>query len=363
MKIVSPLLKRVVYPCFAKAGVFRRTAAAGLAVVTYHGVLPPGYQSVDPVLDDNLISAEVFHRQIRLLKAHYSVISPEEMLLWSEGKLVFPPRSVLLTCDDGLVNNLTAMLPVLEEERVRCLFFVTGESAGDRPAALWYEELLLLLLRAPAAPFKVSCAGFEISGVLEGREQRQALWWNSVRRLSQLSAESRRLFLDTARLRLGNAETPVFASQSPAEQRFRLLNRNELMQLSSAGMSIGAHSMSHPLLSHSPPELARAEIAQSRTCLEAVLGKRVWAFAYPFGDPESVTPEILAMAKEAGYALAFLNYGGGLGEDLPLYGIPRIHITASMGLAEFEAHVAGFHSSLQRRAGRSPRPGFRAARA
>jgi peptidoglycan/xylan/chitin deacetylase (PgdA/CDA1 family) len=365
MKIVSPLLKRVVYPCFAKAGVFRRTAAAGLAVVTYHGVLPPGYQSVDPVLDDNLISAEAFHRQIRLLKAHYNMISPEEMLLWSEGKLVFPPRSVLLTCDDGLVNNLTAMLPVLEEERVRCLFFVTGESAGDRPTGLWYEELFLLFLRAPSGFFKVSSADFEISGVLEGPEQWRPLWWNSVKRLSQLNAESRRLFLDSARLRLGtgNAEAPLFASQSPGEQRFRLLNRDELKQLSSAGMSIGAHSMSHPLLSHSPPELARAEIAQSRTCLEAVLGKRVWAFAYPFGDPESVTPEILAMAKEAGYALAFLNYGGGLGEDLPLYGIPRIHITASMGLAEFEAHVAGFHSSLQRRAGRSPRPGFRAARA
>src|SRR5579863_1711853 len=203
MKIVSPLLKRIIYPSFARAGVFRRTAAEGLAVVTYHGVLPPGYKSADPTVDDNLLSGEVFRRQIRLLKANYTVISPEEVLLWSEGKFVFPARSVLLTCDDGLVNNLTAMLPVLEGERVRCLFFVTGASASEEPGTLWYEELFLLFLRTRAGAFKVSSADLEISGVLDCRAQRRALWWNSVKRLSQLSAANRKSFLDAARIRLG----------------------------------------------------------------------------------------------------------------------------------------------------------------
>jgi peptidoglycan/xylan/chitin deacetylase (PgdA/CDA1 family) len=354
MKIVSPLLKRVVYPSFAKAGVFRRTAAEGLAVVTYHGILPRGYEPVDPVFDSNLLSAEGFRDQIRLLKDHYTVISPGEMLLWSEKKLVLPPHSVLLTCDDGLVNNLTEMLPVLEEEGVTCLFFVTGASASNKPATLWYEELFLLLLRAPEGSFKVSSADMEISGALDGREQRRAVWWNSVKRLSHISSESRTAFLDAARvgLRTGDFEMPFPAKDVPVERRFRLLNRDELKQLESAGMTIGAHSMSHPLLSHLSLEMARAEITQSRACLEAVVGKRVWAFAYPFGDAQSVKPEILVMAKEAGYAAAFLNYGGGLGAELPLHALPRIHVTASMSLAELEAHVAGFHSSLQRCAAR-----------
>jgi peptidoglycan/xylan/chitin deacetylase (PgdA/CDA1 family) len=364
MKIVSPLLKRVVYPSFAKAGVFRHTAAGGLAVLTYHGILPPGYELADPTFEDNLLTADVFREQIRLLKAHYTVISPEEMLLWSEKRFVFPPRAVLLTCDDGLANNLDEMLPVLEEEGVRCLFFVTGSSANDGPATLWYEELFLLLLHAKEGSFRVSAADIEIGGVLDGREQRRALWWNSVKQLSQFSAESREAFLEAARVHLGTGtfEMRFPANHAPSERRFRLLNRAELKKLESSGMTIGAHSMSHPLLSHSPPELARAEIRESRACLEAVLGKHVWAFAYPFGDPQSVTPEVLTMAQEAGFAAAFLNYGGGLGSDLPPYEIPRIHVTASMGLSEFEAHVAGFYSSLQRRAGRSPQNGLRAAR-
>jgi peptidoglycan/xylan/chitin deacetylase (PgdA/CDA1 family) len=364
MKIVTPLLKRVVYPSFAKAGLFRHTTAKGLAVLTYHGILPPGYELADLAFEDNLVTEDVFREQIRLLKAHYTVISPEEMLLWSEKRFVFPPRAVLLTCDDGLVNNLTGMLPVLEEESVRCLFFVTGASANDGSETLWYEEFFLLLLHGPAGSFRISSADIEISGTLAGRDQRRTLWWNSVKQLSQVGAESRKAFVEAARVSLGtgNSHTEFPANDLPSQRRFRLLKRAELKELEAAGMTIGAHSMSHPLLSLLPAELARAEISESRACLETVLGKRVWAFAYPFGDAQSVTPEILGMAKAAGYAAAFLNWGGGLGAELSPFAIPRIHVTASMSLAELEAHVAGFYSSLQRRIGRNPQDGLRAAR-
>jgi peptidoglycan/xylan/chitin deacetylase (PgdA/CDA1 family) len=132
-----------------------------------------------------------------------------------------------------------------------------------------------------------------------------------------------------------------------------LLTCAELRQLASAGMTIGAHTLSHPMLSQLPVELAYAEITESRTRLESALQQRVWAFAYPFGDPQSVTPQVLAMAQKAGYAAAFMNFGGGLGTDLPAYALPRIHVTAEMSLAEFEAHVSGFYARLQRLSGRS----------
>ena len=116
-------------------------------------------------------------------------------------------RSVLLTCDDGLLNCLTDMLPVLVEEKVRCLFFVTGASAAESRTMLWYEELFLLLLRAPNGPFEISGEGITIQGDLHSREERRVLWWNSVKRLSQVSAQRRGSFLRSARsqLRLGGA--------------------------------------------------------------------------------------------------------------------------------------------------------------
>lgn len=355
MRIVSPFLKRIVYPALSSAGVFRRTSAAGLAVVTYHGVLPEGYETVDPAFDGNLLRAETLRRQLRLLKTNYDLISPNDLLAWREGRHELPRRAVLLTCDDGLLNCLTDMLPVLQQEAVCCLFFVTAASAGQTRAMLWYEELFLLFLRAPAGGFEISSADVLIQGELGSREQRRAVWWNSVKRLSQIEAEGRSAFLRAARIRFGlEGQCDFDEGNSMLCRRYGLMTCSEVQQLVSAGMTIGAHTLSHPMLSQMKRELARYEICESRTRLETALQEQVWAFAYPFGDPQSVTPENLTMAEESGYRAAFLNFGGGLGVALPPYALPRVHVTAGMSLGEFDAHVAGFYARLQRSVGRSP---------
>jgi peptidoglycan/xylan/chitin deacetylase (PgdA/CDA1 family) len=354
MRIVSPFLKKVLYPSLSAVGFFHRAAASGLAVVTYHGVLPQGYKPLDSALDGNLVSAEMLRRQLRLVKAHYDLISSDDALAWSEGRRTLPPRAVLLTCDDGLLNNLTDMLPVLQEEGARCLFFVTGASAGEERTMLWYEELFLLFLRAPAGRFEIVSEGITIQGEAGSRESRRATWWDSVKRLSQIGAGSRTRFLQSARNQFGLEAWQCFdAADAASCRRFGLLTRSELRELVSAGMTIGAHTLSHPMLSQVQAELAHSEIAGSGTLIESAVGNPAWAFAYPFGDAQSVTPQVLAIPEEAGYKAAFLNFGGGLGTPLPPYALPRVHVTADMSLAEFDAHISGFHARLQRRAGRS----------
>jgi peptidoglycan/xylan/chitin deacetylase (PgdA/CDA1 family) len=359
VRFVSPILKRIVYPALAHAGSFRAGARSGLAVITYHGVLPQGYKPIDPGFDGSLITASTFRRQLRLLKRKYHVISPEEMRSWCQSGGELPPRAALITCDDGFLNNLTEMLPILHDEGLRCLFFVTGASVNDRRTMLWYEELLLLFLRARPGRFEISSDGIEISGILGERERRRALWWSAVKRLSQVGAERRERFQQAVCSYFGLPESLDFylSTYPETERHFCLLTSAELRQLASAGMTIGAHTLTHPILAQLPPELAWSEIVESRARLESALGKSIWAFAYPFGDAASVTPRIVAMTKQAGFDAAFLNIGGGLGTSLPLHAIPRVHINGNMGISEFEAHVSGFYESLQRRLRQLPPTG------
>lgn len=347
MRVVTPLLRSVVYPALASAGVFHRTRRSGVAIVTYHGVLPLGYTPADAAFDGNLISADVLRRQLRLLKTNYSVISPEEFLHLGESRDKLPSRSVLLTCDDGLLNCLTDMLPILQEENLKCLFFVTGASAMDSRSMLWYEELFLLFVEAVAGPFAFSCDGITIQGTLGSREQRRALWWDSLKHLSQVDAKRRLVFIQSLRDHFGLDDLISTDPDGASCRRYGLLTASEVLQLVSSGMSIGAHTLSHPMLSQQPLELAYDEITESRTRLEAALKVRVWAFAYPFGNPQSVTSQVLAMPRQAGYQAAFLNFGGGLGSALPTYSLPRIHVTRGMSMSEFEAHVSGFYMRLQ----------------
>lgn len=361
MKIVSPFLKNILYPSLSAAGIFRRTSAPGLAIVTYHGVLPRGYEPIDVAFDGNLVSVETLRRQLRQLRTTFKVISPQQALAWRRGKFDLPPRALLVTCDDGLLNTLTDMLPVLQQEEVPCLFFVTGASARETRSVLWYEELFVLLLKAPSGEFDLTSNGITLRAQLRSLDGRRTAWWRAVKRLSQLDEQSRRAFVCDVSKKVGIELNRNWADHdSPAGRRFGLLTLSELCSLATSGMTIGAHTMSHPMLSQMAPELARAEIANCRAVLESALQKEVWAFAYPFGDAASVTAEVLNMPREAAYSAAFLNFGGGLGVSLPPWALPRVHVTSGMSLSELEAHLSGFYARLQHRAGRSS-PTFAAA--
>jgi len=355
MRFISPVLKRVVYPALQRVNCLRPRGHEGqLSIVTYHGVRPAGYISGDQALDGGLVTAESFRAQLRLLKKRYHVISPEHFRLWLRGKEFLPPWSVLLTCDDGLRNNLTEMLPILQKAGLRCLFFVTGASTSETRRMLWYEELYLLFREASPGRFEAGCGDVSVDCEFGPREQRRSLWWNAVKELSAVGAKSRECVLQIARQQLGGKRAPEFERHYEAAcRRFEILTAADLRQLAAGGMTIGAHTMNHPLLSLMPERLAFEEISASKAALESVLGIPVWGMAYPFGGPDSVSPDVLDMPHRAGFEAAFLNFGGGLGFDLPVYSLPRVHVTAEMNLAEFEAHVSGLHERLHGFAGRA----------
>jgi peptidoglycan/xylan/chitin deacetylase (PgdA/CDA1 family) len=355
LRFVSPALKHIIFPALSRSGYLRYTAGAGPAVVTYHGIFPAGYEVRNPALDGNLVRADSFRRQLQLLETRYHVITPEEFLHWSEDKLALPPRSILLTCDDALRNTLTEMVPILQEFGLSCLFFATGASADEMSSMLWYEELYLMLFDADE-PIALSLPEAGIHSGPIAPNEKHASWWNLVERLSQFNRQSRRGFLDqvSEQLRLAENWRDQFVQNSTLAARFLTLDRAGLRQLAAAGMSIGAHSLSHPVLARASEELARREISESRSVLEKALGQMVWAFAYPFGDAATVTGRELRLAEEAGFRCAFMNTGGGLGakinhSKINRFALPRAHVTADMSLFEFEAHISGFYRSLRKR--------------
>jgi peptidoglycan/xylan/chitin deacetylase (PgdA/CDA1 family) len=160
-------------------------------------------------------------------------------------------------------------------------------------------------------------------------------------------------FLDRVReqLRLPDLWKAKFTLDSPGGSRFLVLDVAGLRQLAAAGMTVGAHTLSHPILAQQPVELAWQEISGIRDILEDALGQPVWALAYPFGTAATVTARELLMAEQAGFGCAFLNAGGGFGARRDRFAMPRVHVTADMSLAEFEAHVSGFYRSLRERMG------------
>lgn len=340
MRFVSPLLKNAIYPAMHHTRWLKSLApSSGCAVVNYHGVFPSGLPG-DPFLDGNFVSQDQLQKQLRFLKTNYETIRPEDFRHWIQTGEPLPPRSVLVTCDDGLVNHLLDMLPVFKSERLECLFFVTGASCSDDPGMLWYEELYQILRRR-------EFGDTELEVLFEDRRpdatwDSHTLWWNAVLSASRLGAGPRAGKFNALRSR---SKAGKFTAP---ERRWRLLNVHELRQLAQSGMTIGAHTMSHPVLSQCTGMDSKWEIEESRVELERVLGQTVWAFAYPFGNPATMGEREVRLVQEAGFECAFVNVGGGFCRRSRLFTISRTHVTSGMNVSELEAHMIGLHARLQK---------------
>ena len=90
----------------------------------------------------------------------------------------------------------------------------------------------------------------------------------------------------------------------------------EVRELDAAGMTIGAHTLTHPLLSRLSPEQLRKEIVGSKKILEEHLGKPVTHFASPFGYTND---SLVALLKETGFTTGRTTYRGSLHSNDDIY--------------------------------------------
>lgn len=109
------------------------------------------------------------------------------------------------------------------------------------------------------------------------------------------------------------------------------LNKSQIAELSANGIEIGSHTRSHPDLAASPLEKARNELVQSKSDLEAIIGKKVISFCFPAGK---FTPETIDLARTAGYLYATTTKAG-IGKFSTPLELSRYRITPRSTMENF----------------------------
>lgn len=123
----------------------------------------------------------------------------------------------------------------------------------------------------------------------------------------------------------------AFPHDLEAGVRLRPNTITELRAMADAGVELGAHTRTHPDLGRSiDPDWLREEIVGSIEDLESWTGRRPRSFAFPFGLPENMTPEAMAVAREAGIkaicsAYGAYNHPDRISESLGPLHLRRVH--------------------------------------
>lgn len=73
------------------------------------------------------ISPHAFRSHLLALKeAGYTTVHPHELVAYVEGRGKLPDKPVLITVDDGYLDNFTLAYPILQELNMKATFFVIG---------------------------------------------------------------------------------------------------------------------------------------------------------------------------------------------------------------------------------------------
>ena len=271
-------------------------------ILIFHRVLP----ATDPLLVGEPDRAQ-FDALVGMLKRNFRILPLDEALdLMDAGRL--PAASLSITFDDGYADNATQALPVLQSHGVSATFFVsTGFLDGGR---MWNDTVIETLRRLPEGELDLSDLGLGVHQL--SASSRPALIHHLITAIKHREAAQRAELV---------AAIGAHAPQLPDDL---MMSSAQLRQLSAAGMGIGAHTVSHPILTRIGDEQARQEMADGKQQLERLLGKPVTLFAYPNGKPgQDYGPQHARMAQELGFRAAVTTAPGVSGANTDRWQLPR----------------------------------------
>jgi peptidoglycan/xylan/chitin deacetylase (PgdA/CDA1 family) len=316
------------------------------AILTLHRVLPARSDAFQPnyllEIETSFLDQLLGHLRARKLE----LVSMDEV----RRRLVerdFSRRFVALTFDDGYRDNLEFAWPVLRKHEVPFALFI-ATSFPDRLGELWWVALEQVIAKSDRLAVEMDGKSrFFNCGDTQGKREafEEIYWWlrsqstyddllRAIRDLSarygvDLKSPCRELCMDWAEIgRM--AEDPL--------------------------CTIGAHTISHPILSKVSADVVRTEMKRSAEIIEAALGRKPEHFAYPYGEPRSAGTREFKLAEEAGFATAVTTRPDVLkpAHRNTLTALPRISVNGNFQATRFiDVLLSGLPFAIRRGIGKA----------
>jgi peptidoglycan/xylan/chitin deacetylase (PgdA/CDA1 family) len=200
--------------------------------------------------------------------------------------------SVAITFDDGYTDNYQAAARILERHDTPATFFIATGFIGER-REYWWDELEQI-------------AGSEYFSLYE--------------EFQPMPHDARRHRLDKMFESAGRPRRSRSANLPMSLNEVTALAANDLFE-------IGAHTVTHPLLSAQTREVQYYEVRESKGWLEALVDRCVTSFSYPYGGSQHYDAVSVAAVREAGFERACTTDSRSVSAGDGHFEWPRIAVT------------------------------------
>jgi peptidoglycan/xylan/chitin deacetylase (PgdA/CDA1 family) len=225
-----------------------------------------------------------------------------------------PECALAITFDDGYADNRHVAMPILQSLGLPATVFV---ATGFLDGGCMWNDIVIESFRRTREQMtdlrdlvpQAGPAAFDLATVLQRRAALEAV----------IAAVK---YLDTDhRLKLVRQIAERLQVSVPTDL---MMTSGEVAHLRRAGLQVGAHTVSHPILAKLSPAEMRREMKDSKEVLERLLGERISLFAYPNGKPgEDYDERSVALARELGFDAAVTTVRGAASPCTDPYQVPR----------------------------------------
>lgn len=291
----------------------RRLTNSYLRILVFHKIYEPDDKSSK---DFNTLH---FERYLQYLKKYYHVYHLSDLIDRHLKGLPLNKPAAAITFDDGHLGFYLRAYPLLKKYQIPATLYVVP-SFIDGNDWLWFDKLNFLVSKNPDFPL---FSNFELPGLI-----------SQLTKISVSACESRIIGLaETLRCKIP-PEPPV--------EEFRLANWDQLREMSESGLvDIGAHTVSHQVLSAVDPDIAQMEISLSSEIIQKYIGIKPKTFCYPNGLEDDYNPSHFEMLKNEGYLCSVSSHYGFANKDSNIFALPRVHTKTDF--KDAKKYLDGFH--------------------
>lgn len=273
----------------------------------------------------------LFRKQMEFFRENCNVVRMEQVIEAVKGKEALPENAVLLTFDDGYVDNYTFAFPILEEFGFQGSFFIPGKTFTTHQL-LDVNKIHYILASADIKELVMAVK--EKMDYYRGKEydypSTDELWnqyatdgrFDSkdtifVKRILQTVLPEKlrnQISSDLFEKYVGVTEEQLAYELYMTPEQIRTLKRH--------GMFIGVHGYDHYWLGNLSSEQMRKDISKALEIMDEFIDCKEWVMNYPYGN---FSDDVLAFAKENGACIGLTTEArvAEIGKDSALQ-LPRL---------------------------------------
>ena len=311
-----------------------------LTVLNFHRIDDPFRDGFNTFRPNVSATSSAFAAQMDYVSRKYNVISGAELAAFIKGQCQLPAHAAIITFDDGYYDNYSNAYPILKARNLPAIIFLATGFIGTHKPFFWdLIAYCFFCTQKEQAYLPILGTQSWVDG-----STRDKVMQHLIETLKKTSEVEKQKVIN---------QLPKILGVDIPDDAFKniMMSWSDARELSKNGVELGAHTVSHPILTRISLDEVSGELLQSKQHVEAEIGKPVLSFAYPNGQSSDFNNEIIDRVHQAGFEIAFTLLPGPTRRVTVLknpFAIRRVFLSHTDSFPKFAAKLVGLDRILGR---------------